>query len=215
MTHPAQFSPEVLDALAPHLRRYGLAVHDPFAGAGVRLGALCDRLSLPFSGTDIEAWPDADPRVTLGDSTDPATYPTGDGWLVATSPTYANRMADYANGPLSTTNPKGRRAYGMALGRALHANNSGRFGPRRLDEYVGLHERIVQLWPRVALVNVSDCIAGGERVCVVGAWLDLLHRQGYEWQACERVSTRRYRMGANAEARIDGERLIVAERTAP
>lgn len=25
MTHPAQFSPEVLDALAPHLRRYGLA----------------------------------------------------------------------------------------------------------------------------------------------------------------------------------------------
>ena len=33
MTHPAQFSPEVLDALAPHLRRYGLAVHDPFAGA--------------------------------------------------------------------------------------------------------------------------------------------------------------------------------------
>lgn len=39
--HPAQYSPEVIDVLR-HLIAPGEHVHDPFAGTGLRLGALCD-----------------------------------------------------------------------------------------------------------------------------------------------------------------------------
>ena len=64
MAHPCQFSPEVLDVLAG-LISPGEHVYDPFAGPGVRLGALCDELGATFSGGDIEEWEDPphDPRV--------------------------------------------------------------------------------------------------------------------------------------------------------
>jgi hypothetical protein len=66
--HPCQFSPEVIAALE-ELVSPGEHVHDPFAGTGLRLAALCDRIEAVYTGTDIEDWPGLDPRVAVGDST--------------------------------------------------------------------------------------------------------------------------------------------------
>lgn len=73
--HPSQYSPEVLRAMTPVLARLNMAVHDPFAGTGVRLGQLCDRLGLTFTGAEIEPEFIVDPRVRHADSTWPGSYP--------------------------------------------------------------------------------------------------------------------------------------------
>ena len=49
-----RWTPGILDAIAPVIADLGLPVHDPFAGTGERLGRLCDRLGLPFTGREIE-----------------------------------------------------------------------------------------------------------------------------------------------------------------
>ncbi len=132
--HPAQFSPEVLEVLG-QLIHVGERVHDPFAGPGLRLAKLCDALDATFTGADIEAWPGTDERIRLADARDPLSYPQPP-FTTVTSPVYVNkRFGDYANGPTPRTKTKGRRDYGIALGRALHP---GKFreshraaGPRR------------------------------------------------------------------------------------
>lgn len=92
MTHPARYSAVLLDALRPILAA-APHVHDPFAGTGERLGALCDELGVSFTGTEIEPEFAEDRRVMVGDSRDAGTYPRLPHWIV-TSPVYPNGMAD-------------------------------------------------------------------------------------------------------------------------
>ena len=47
-SHPAPFSPEVLDTFRRLIPR-GSRVHDPFAGEGLRLGKLADEMGWAFS----------------------------------------------------------------------------------------------------------------------------------------------------------------------
>ena len=74
--HNAQYSTEIIAALARFVPPIEGRIHDPFAGTGVRLGQLCDRLGLTFTGTEIEQSFIVDQRVAHDDSTVPATYPT-------------------------------------------------------------------------------------------------------------------------------------------
>lgn len=203
--HPCQYSPEVIEALRPHIHPKE-HIHDPFAGTGLRLGALCDELGAVYSGGDIEDWPDHDPRVALTDSTLSTSYPA-DPFVVVTSPVYLNkRLADYANGPLPTTKTKGRRDYGISLGRPLNAGNLARHTgkPNRADMYWALHYDAVARWGHCALVNVDLPISDG--------WCGLLTKAGYEVRSVEAVHTRRYGGLDNAEKRAEHEVLIKAVR---
>lgn len=110
--HPAPYSPEVLDVLSalitdiaagrvnrhPKLGALPIEpirhVHDPFAGEGARLGALCDALGVTFSGTELEAPFIIDPRVKHGNSTKRGTYPRRR-HVIVTSPVYPNGVADH------------------------------------------------------------------------------------------------------------------------
>jgi hypothetical protein len=202
--HPCQFSPEVLEELAD-LIAAGDRVHDPFAGPGLRLGALCDRLGAIFSGGDIEDWPGHDPRVIVADATDPAGYPPES--TTVTSPVYANkRCADYANGPTPRTKTKGRRDYGIALGRALHPNNLARFTgrPARAARYWQGHADAVKHWGDRVLLNVDLPISE--------AWQRLLVDHGYRIEQAIPAYTRRYRGLRNAGKRAKHEVVIVAVR---
>jgi hypothetical protein len=205
--HPARYSPEVLVVVAELLAELAPAhVHDPFAGTGVRLATLCDELGIAYTGTDIEEWPGRDRRVQLGDSLDPATYPVED-FTVVTSPVYVNkRLADYPNGPTPTTKVKGRRDYGIALGRALHPRNLARLTGRPNLAAQARHEdaAIVKLWGAVAVVNVDGPI--GDR------WAGLLAEAGYRITATREVKTQRYGGLDNAEVRADHEVVLVATR---
>jgi hypothetical protein len=206
MPHPCQFSPEVLDVLAG-LIVPGERVHDPFAGPGVRLGAYCDRLGAVFSGTDIEEWPGHDPRVIVADARDPASYPPSP-FTVVTSPVYVNkRCCDYPNGPTPTTRVKGRRDYGIALGRALHGDNLARVTgrPRQAHLYWQGHAEAVKHWGDRVLLNVDEPIC--ER------WQRLLGGHGgYRIGAVIPAYTRRYGGLDNAEKRAECEVVIHARR---
>lgn len=203
--HPCQWSPEVLDAIRP-LIRCGERIHDPFAGTGLRLGQLCNDVGAAFTGTDIEDWPGHDWRVALGDSTFAASYP-GRGFTIVTSPVYLNkRLADYPNGPLPTTRMKGRRDYGISLGRALHPNNLARHTgrPSRAVDYWRLHGDAVKHWRERAIVNVDGPIEAG--------WLKLLLDHGYRIDDVHHVVTQRYGGLDNASKRADFEVVIEARR---
>lgn len=201
--HPCEFSPEVIDAL-DGLIAVGEHVHDPFAGMGRRLAALCDAVGATFSGSDIEEWPGADPRVVLADATKAETYPQRP-FTVVTSPVYLNkRLADYVNGPLPTTKVKGRRDYGISLGRALHTNNLARFTgkPSRAAAYWLKHEAAARHWGDRAIVNVDSPILDG--------WLVVLGACGYTHRQVIPVFTQRYGGLHNAEKRAEYEVVIVA-----
>jgi hypothetical protein len=216
-THPAKFSDEILAVIAPLLRAQPLAVHDPFAGTGERLGKLCDQLGLPFTGTEIEPEFARDARVRGGDSTDPATYPRGYRYCVVTSPPYPNGMSDHFKAS-NLNRHTYRQALAQILGhdRPLHPNNMGRYGIRYGEQQLRRHyeiaRRCVQHWPDHVIVNVSDFIVAGEVHPVVDRWHELLEDRGYRIVETIPVETPRQRHGANGQARVDHEAVLVATR---
>lgn len=205
--HPARWTPAILAVIAGYLERFGLPVHDPFGGTGERLGRLADELGLAFTATDIEAWPDADPRVRLGDSIDPATYPRGN-FVVVTSPVYfGNRISsDYVNGPTPTTKLAGRHAYGISLGRALDGANLARLcRPAGRDAHDAAHIAVAKQWGDLALVNVDGPLRA--------QWSGILVAAGFHLREVREIITPRLGGGiAGADKRAGHEILIVAER---
>lgn len=221
--HPSRFSPRVLEVIQPYLRDLNLPVHDPFAGTGVRLGALCNELGLSFSGAEIEPEFIQDGRVRPGDSVEAEAYPwaanpaMADLWCVVTSPVYPNGMTDHFLPQDDSIRKTYRIALSKILGydRALHPNNMGQYGPRRGRHAAETHwliaRRAVIHWPNRAIVNVSDCIHNGEVYPVVRTWEEILEERGYDCYTV-RVTTPRMRFGKNRERRVGTEAVIVAER---
>jgi hypothetical protein len=232
VTHPAQYSKEVIDLLkfmVPRLAR----VHDCYAGAGVRLGFAADDRGWTFTGTELQAAFIVDERVSQGDATDAATYPAslvdGRGFTVVTSPVYPNGMADHfrsapADGSRRRTY---RHAHAAILGEdvPLHPNNMARWGYRSSASlnndarlmYWSLARRTVACWGGAerVIVNVSDFLAGDRRVPVVAPWCQLLIEHGWHIDGEHEVQTRRWRDGANRDQRVEAEVVIDAWRTAP
>jgi hypothetical protein len=206
--HPAPYSPEIVALLAT-LIHPGERVHDPFAGLGLRLGALCDQIGATFTGCDIEPWDGRDPRVQTADSTLPGSYPAGP-FTVVTSPVYyGNRISsDYVNGPTPTTKQNGRRAYGISRGQALDPGNAARVcRPGQVMEYLALHSRAMECWSDRVLLNV-DSPMGDDMVWLLGG-------HGYTIVAVHTVGTRRYRVGnagEGADVRASHEVVIEATR---
>lgn len=223
--HPAPFSAEVLDAMrailaAGHDDGKIKRVHDPLAGEGVRLGALCDEIGLTFSGTEIEAPFIIDPRVKHGDSTKRGTYPRGP-FVIATSPVYPNGMADDFHAQDSSERRTYRSARAAIVGKdeRLHQNNQARWGYRGTPlhsnaraMYWRLADKLVDCWGRssMALVNVSDFYSGNRREAVVDGWVRTLHAHGFTISHVHEVETKRYRNGAGRANRVEAEALIIA-----
>lgn len=216
--HPCPWTPAILEAIAPIIEAWQLPVHDPFAGTGERLGQLCDRLHLPFTGTEIEPEFVVDLRVDPGDSTLPLTYPARP-FAVVTSPVYPNGMADHFRAGDTSRRHTYRQALATILGhdRPLHPNNMGRWGnrfrasQRKEDTHFDLARRCVVHWPAHVVVNVKDVKTNSYEVEVVARWRDLLTDAGYAIVNEVEVSTPGQRFGANGHARADHEVVLVAE----
>lgn len=224
MSHPAQFSPSILEALRPIIASYGVHVHDPFAGPGIRLGRLCDEVGVGFSGTEIEAPYITDPRVRPGDSTDPETYPPScppsGPWIVVTSPVYPNGMTDHFDAKDGSRRHTYRQGLAEILGYdvPLHPNNMGRWGNchRRSMRVEAEHWRIarecVRWWPTEVVLNVKDVVARDYRVDVTTEWAMILQGAGYAITMEQTVATPGQRDGANGALRADHETIIQATR---
>ena len=214
--HPATFTDSIIEALEdliPMMVDPWIIIHDPFAGEGKKLGALCDRLGYVFTGTDLESWLDADPRVAVGDSTDPDTYPIG--FAVVTSPTYNNGVNDHFKPSENDTSR--RLTYRTAAGHELHPNNTGRWsgrGSKRGEaEYWRITRDVVKHWPDVAMVNLKDSTRAGEIYRLTRLWEALLEEHGYsvKWHD---VPCPGWRFGTNSKVRADSEVILVATRGA-
>lgn len=256
--HPAPFSAEIIDVLRTLIPR-DQPVHDPFAGDGRRLAALCADLGVRFTGTELEAPFIRDDRVRPGNSLDASTYPRRPGFTIVTSPVYPNGVADHHHAQERCKRCEGtgrmkvhridavvqeyetcdkcggsgrrnhhRRTYRQArasiVGRdePLHQDNMGRWGYRGRGAmsdarimYWSLANRIVARWHRagLVLVNVSDFLhSNGRRETVVDQWGYVLSVNGWNVTKSIDVATRRYKDGANRDARVEAEVILVARR---
>lgn len=214
--HPAPFTPSIIEELRHLIAANvpaGHIVHDPFGGEGVRLGALCNDLGYCFTGTDLEEWPDSDPRVAIGDSCLRSSYPEAP-HAVVTSPTYNNGVNDHFL-PTENTRRRRRLTYRVALGRALHPNNTGRYSGRSSKKgeanYWRLTRDIVRHWPDIAIVNVKDSVRAGEMYPLTKMWVTLLTEHGYTIEQHD-VACPGFRWGANRDLRADTEAILVAVR---
>lgn len=185
-------------------------IFDPFGGRGRKLGPWCDARGYRFDAVDIERYPDPDPRVRQGDSTQRTAYPDAR-FLVITSPVYLNGVSsDYKAGPTASTKPNGRMSYGVSLGHALDPNNLARTVVRsRPDKgalaYYAAHARAVQCWGRAAFVNVTSSMTAD--------WLGLLNTYFNYTKVIAEVETPRVRGGlTNAADRDPFEVWIEAAR---
>ncbi len=219
VVHPARFSPQII-ATVTGLIPTGARVHDPFAGTGERLGRLADDLGVTFTGTEIEPSFIVSPRVNVGDSTDPETYPPSP-FVVVTSPVYPNGMADH----FAATDGSHRNTYRAAVAsnegvdRPLHPKNMGCYGYRgtgptstKRAMYWRLAEAVVACWggANLAIVNTSDFMARGKIEAVTEPWKRLLKRCGWQIEDVHRVKTARNGYGANGDVRVNHEDIIVA-----
>lgn len=203
--HPAEFSAVVLDVIVRLLWAYYDRFHtvvDPNAGRGMRLGQRVDQMGKNFFGIDIEDWADHDPRVVQGDSRDARLYPSHD-YVIATSPPYfGNRISsDYVNGPKPSTKTAGRRAYGISLGRALHADNLARQAKHSDAFYAGLGATIRCWHTPLALLNVDSPMADQAAAQLTAG--------GFEVVDQIEVVTPRYRGPAGSDKRAACEVVLV------
>lgn len=205
--HPAKF-PEPILAKLDQLVPAG-EILDPFAGVG-RIHQL-ERADRRTWAIEIEAgFIVPHPRTIRGNALRlPFAAHTFD--AIVTSPTYGNRMADRYDGRDGTT----RATYRIALGETLHRDNSGamQWG----DEYRAFHLAAYFEAARVLrpgglfVVNVKDHVRGGRRQHVVDWHARTLER----WLLAELVArvdvaAAGLRYGANHDARLDHETILVA-----
>jgi len=125
--------------------------------------------------------------------------------VVVTSCTYGNRMADLYDGRDGTR----RNTYRVALGHALHNDNSG--GMQWGDAYREFHKTAWQevyrvLKPRgMFYLNVSDHIRDGAVVRVAEWHHDTAIEFGFKLYELNEVPTPRNRAGANGNLRVEHE----------
>lgn len=219
MGHPCRFTPAILDALAEWITRIGLPVHDPFAGTGERLGALCDQLGVKFTGIEIEPPYIVDPRVKAGNAKHYWSYPFGE-FMVVTSPVYPNGMTDHFHAKDNSKRHTYRQGKAAILGydEPLHEDNMGRYGNRYRrskkseERHFEIARQCIVHWPEWAIVNVKDVVARDYSVYVTLTWQRMLEEAGYEIVDTTHVETPGQRHGANADLRDPGENILVARR---
>lgn len=214
MRHPAPFTPTIIDVLrnivaGEHVTTgRTLRVLDPFAGTG-RIHRLADH-HIETVGVELEPeWAAADHRTIVGDAT---ALPFADDSfdVLASSPTYANRLADTYDGRDGSR----RFSYTTALGRTLTVGNTGSLQWTN-PAYKELHAKAWSEAYRVIrphglfVINVSNHIRRGVEQHVVEWHLSCFLEMGCRVQSVEQVHTPRQRFGKNGDLRVDSEKVLV------
>lgn len=216
MDHPAKWSQAVLDQVAEYVQAEAeaqdrrLRVLDPFAGVGRQRLEDAIGLASAVEVVGIELQPEwGDDQTIQGDARDlPADW-SGRFDVLATSPAYGNRMADHHD----AKDDSRRNTYRHALGRPLHPNNTGQmqWGEQYKAVHVKAWAEAVRVLRRggVFVLNCSDHIRKGKRVWVTDWHVKALTAAGLEPKVWTMVPTPRQRFGANGDARVDGEDVVV------
>ncbi len=205
-THPAKYTNVILAIISDMLAGHEPII-DNFAGTG-----LIHTIPGFTVGVEIELeWAKVRRGTIVGDA---LALPFADATFeaAATSPTYANRMADHHN----AKDPSKRNTYRHSLGRPLHDNNSGKLQWGAAYKIFHGHawtELHRVLKPRSPFVlNISDHIRKGEVVEVSEWHVRLLESIGFTLAQRIEVPTPRNRFGANGNLRVEYENIFLFER---
>lgn len=216
VSHPARYSSAILDRFEVLIRQLWnvradhVKVLDPFAGTG-RIH------ELPFDTTGVEL--EAEWGAVVADGTvigDAREMPFGDGTfdVVATSPTYGNRLADSHE----AADPERRRSYTHDLGRHLTDGNTGemQWGPLYQEAHVAIWTEVRRVMAPGGwlLLNIKDHIRNGEQQPVSHWHTAALVALGFTfWPGYSSgVATQHLRQGANAGQRAGQELVLVFRR---
>ena len=247
--HPARFSKPIVDVIRDILVAEfpgpmgRPVVHDPFAGTGTRLAEICDTgdgLGFGFSGTEIEECFIEHEAIIHGDACDARLYPptllpnetTTGGWVICTSPVYANGVADNHK-PSDASKRHTYRAAKIEItgdpDAELHPGNMGNYGYRSTQRdgkstkrkaFWEIADAAMSHWDSalLAIVNVSDFKAKRNGVEVtephVDDWKALLYKHGWINQTDFPVGTQRQGNGENRDVRVANEVVLVCRRSA-
>ena len=215
VSHPAKFN----DAILKEINRMlggAKTVLDPFAGTG-RIHNL--PVGRETWGVEIEPeWADMHPFTACGDflrmqfPNDVVPHAQFD--AIATSPAYANRMADsYAGDKKGSA----RHTYRIALDRPLSHNNSG--GMQWGKSYRNFH---IAAWRKAydlvkpggrLVLNIKDHVRKGKVVPVTMWHIATLEAAGFELSQAKDIPAPGNRHGANADLRVDFESVLLFRKT--
>jgi hypothetical protein len=212
VSHPARYSSvilgrfEVLIRQLWNVRADHVKVLDPFAGTG-RIH------ELPFDTTGVELEPEWG-TITDGNVVGDARHmPFADGTfdVVATSPTYGNRLADNHR----AADPERRRSYTHDLGRRLTDGNTGelQWGPQYQEAHVAIWTEVRRVMASGGwlLLNIKDHVRNGEQQPVSHWHTAALIELGFTfWPGYSGgVATQHLRQGSNADQRAGQELVLV------
>lgn len=220
--HPAKFTDSILEIIGDVLRgrheELGreIEVLDPFAGTG-KIHLLNEPGKIRTHGIEIEPeWAEMHPRTLVGDATNlPFRAEVFD--VIATSPTYGNRMSDHHDAKDDSV----RVTYRHKLGRPLHENNSGRMpwgeNYRDLHHFAWVEATRVLSRDGMFILNAKNFYRTRtvkkkrvrQTVDVVGWHHDHITSLGFSTIADIAVPVRGMGFGQNGKQRISHERVIV------
>jgi len=231
MSHPAPFSKEILAQLSALTKDWEGPILDPYAGTG-----LIHEMGRDDTwGIEIEEpWAKMHERTAWGDSTTLTVAPLnpenvsvngGRSFLprphaIVTSPDYGNRFADNYLGTqaeqaerAATGKHPRRRGYALSLNRPVTpGNGAGHYfwSPeyKRIHSDVAIAVTRVMLRPANLALNVSNLFHDGIEHPVVSWWVANFGQRGWVMVDGVPVKTKRYKDGANREARPSSEWII-------
>lgn len=216
VSHPARYSAAILERFEKvidevcNLGTDHIKVLDPFAGTG-------KIHELPFDTTGVELEPEWGQLVAEGNIIgDAAAMPFDDHSfdVVATSPTYGNRLADHHE----AADPHLRRSYTHDLGRRLTPGNTGEiaWGPKYEEAHTVIWAEVRRVLKPFGwlLLNIKDHIKDGEQQPVSHWHTAALVGLGFTfWPGYSSgVTTQHLRVGSNSEQRAGQELVLVFRR---
>lgn len=214
VSHPARYSAAILERFEKviddvcNVGTDRIKVLDPFAGTG-------KIHELPFDTTGVELEPEWGQLVAEGNIIgDASAMPFDDHSfdVVATSPTYGNRLADHHE----ATDPHLRRSYTHDLGRRLTPGNTGEiaWGPKYEEAHTVIWTEVRRVLKPFGwlLLNIKDHIKDGEQQPVSHWHTAALVGLGFTfWPGYSSgVTTQHLRQGAQSERA--GQELVLVFR---
>lgn len=206
--HPAKYTDALIPVFAEMLTGCK-RILDPFAGTG-KIHQLGPILGAETVGIEIEPeWANMHPKTQIGNALDlPFVDESFD--AICVSPTYANRMAD----SFESKDGSKRNTYRHAIGRPLHADNSGQMqwgGDYRTFHFKAWKESLRVLKPGGKFVlNCKNHIRGGEVMRVTEWHLTMLTLQ-FDLEVVEerKVKCPGNGFGANGKLRVPYETVAL------